>query len=246
MTLDERLRATLARRAEQVELSGDAWDRIRARTEPPPRPPRRLLALGLAAAALALVLATTWLLDQGPGREVPVMTDGGTSTTAAPTSTTTTAPTTSTTEAAGGDEPVVVTTIDAGPWQLVVGRRDGRACPQVHLPDEAFDPTFCGAYELELERQPVALAFGGTDEATSGPSFGYGLARPGIERVRLELADGTVLETPTIEHSRFPAVRFFAVTLADEPGFNGVEAVVALGAGGEELGRFDTSGRDDI
>lgn len=246
MTLEQRLRTTLARRAEQVELSSDAWERIQARTEPPPPPPRRVVALALATAVLAMVMAATWFLGVGPGPEVPVTTDDGSSTTTTGPTTTTSAPTTSTTEAAGGDQPVVVVTIDGGPWQLMVGRRDGGACPQVHLPDEPFDPTFCGAYEPELERQPVALAFGGTDEGVSTPSFSYGMARPDVERVRLELVDGRVLEAATMADPRFPGVRFFAVTLADEPAFNGVEAVVALDAGGDELGRVDTSGRDDV
>lgn len=252
MNVEERLRTTLARRAEQVELSSDAWDRIRARTQHPPRPPRRVLALAMATAVVAMVLAATWLLADGPGPEVPVTTDEGTSTTQAPTTTTpattgptTTAPTSSTTQAAAGGEPVVVANLDGG-WRLVVGRRDGGTCPQVHPPGEPFDPTFCGAYEPELQRQPVALGFGGADEATPGPSFGYGMARPEVERVRLELTDGRNLEAGTIGHASFPGVRFFAVTLSDEPGFNGVEAVVALGAGGEEVGRVDTSGRNDV
>ncbi|MDP9019846.1 MAG: hypothetical protein M3N25_03425 [Actinomycetota bacterium] len=253
MNVEERLRTTLARRAEQVELSSDAWDRIRARTQHPPRRPRRVLALAMATAVVAMVLAATWLLADGPGPEVPVTTDEGTSTTQAPTTTTespttttpaTTGPTTTARAAAGG-EPVVAANLDGG-WRLVVGRRDGGACPQVHPPGEPFDPTFCGAYEPELQHQPVALGFGGADEGTPGPSFGYGMARPEVERVRLELNDGRNLEAGTIGHASFPGVRFFAVALSDEPGFNGVEAVVALGAGGEEVGRVDTSGRDDV
>lgn len=102
MTLEERLRVTLARRAEQVPLSSDAWDQIVARTDAAPTPARRVVALAMAmamAATLVLVLATTtWLLRPGPGPEVPVLTDDGTatSTTVAPT-TTSTNPTTTTT-----------------------------------------------------------------------------------------------------------------------------------------------------
>lgn len=239
MTVEERLRATLARRAEQVQPSNDAWDRIRARTEGAHRRPRPVMALAVVTAVLALVVAATWLLDQRPGQEVPVMTDEGTATTHEPTST-------STTEPADDDEPVVVTTIEGSPWRLVVGRWDGGACPQVHVAGDPFDPTFCGAYESELDRQPVALGFGGTDEAAPEPSVAYGIARPHIKRVRLELADGRAIEGSTIDHARFPDIRFFAVTLADEPGFNGIEAVVALDASGKEVGRIDTSGGDDV
>lgn len=103
MTLEERLRATLARRAEHVELSDSAWDRISARTQPARRAPREGSVVALAAAVLMLVLAGVFLLRPGPGSEVPVMTDEGSSTTATttPTTTTTTAPptTTSTTTA---------------------------------------------------------------------------------------------------------------------------------------------------
>lgn len=91
MTLEERLRTTLARRADRVELSSDAWDRIRARAEAAPNPPRRVLALAMAA-ALVLVVATMWSLRPGSGPETPVLTDDGaaTSTTVAPATTTTT------------------------------------------------------------------------------------------------------------------------------------------------------------
>lgn len=89
MNLENRLRSTLARRAERVQESDDAWSRISGRTrEPRPVPPRPFLALGSLAAVEALGVAAV-VLGREPGTTV-VVTDP--STTLAP-PTTMTAPT---------------------------------------------------------------------------------------------------------------------------------------------------------
>ena len=71
MTIDDEVRATLARRAEDVHTSADAWDVIAARLDEPQRSARRLATFAGAAVAAALV-AGVIVVSQNDSPEPPV------------------------------------------------------------------------------------------------------------------------------------------------------------------------------
>ena len=87
MSLEDRLRETLARRAQRSRVSDDAWacitDRIESRRTGVPRP---LLTLGAVAAALALVVSAVVFVGRNPEPTVvatePTTTEAPTTTTA--------------------------------------------------------------------------------------------------------------------------------------------------------------------
>ena len=91
MTLEERLRATLARQAQRVRVSGDAWAAIAGRIGHPDRSRSRpLYALGAVAAAMVVMAAVVLLSG---GNEATVVTSDPPTTTAT-SAVTTTSPTT--------------------------------------------------------------------------------------------------------------------------------------------------------
>lgn len=93
MSIEDRVRETLRRQAEAVDLSPDAWDRIEERARPAGRPPWPVLALG-AVAAVLVVVAVAVSLRSGDGDAHQVAADGSSTTVDDEPTTTTMAPTT--------------------------------------------------------------------------------------------------------------------------------------------------------
>lgn len=148
------------------------------------------------------------------------------------------------TDSASSD-PMTIATSDDGRWRLVVGRRHGALCAQLlgsDEEDEEFDPTFCGAYEAEVDTRGVAAAFGGSE--SSPDAFSYGMVAAEAVTVRVELGDGRTIAHDTVLSRDFPDVRFFLVQLPAP--FPGVNAVAAVDRTGRRVGHVDLRGEDDV
>ena len=168
---------------------------------------RRRVGAGIVAAALITAGAVgtgQWLHDDSPGAS----------------------------SAATSPAPVTVATSDDGRSRLVVGRREGQLCAQLLDSGEEFDPTFCGAYELELQMDGVATGFGPSEE--SPDLFSYGMVTGKSVTVRVQLGDGRTIEGDAFPSPHFPDVRFFLVRLPHP--FSGIDAVAALDGTGKRVG----------